>query len=139
MKCHRCGKDLGGELKCIFCGYENSEGNVREMSCEEKNFYNGITIDADGNSDSQENFHQDERNFRAKRAYINLGNSGIFSSLLGKFISAWLNNNLLAKIAVTLILIAFAALMFFIALPILFFVLALGVALFIYTKITKKF
>ena len=139
MKCQRCGKDLGGEMKCIFCGYENVEGNVREMSREEKNFYDGVTIDTDEDYNSQKNFNDDKKNFRTNRAYINLGSSGIFSNLLGKFINAWLNNNLLAKIAVTLILIAFAALMFFIALPILFFILSLGIALYVYSKFTKKF
>lgn len=132
MICQRCGKDLGGETKCIFCGYENVEGNVREMSREEKNFYNGVTIDTDGNFKSN-------KNFKSSRTYIHLGSGGIFSNLFGRFFNAWLNNNLLAKIAATLILVAFAALMFFIALPILFLILALGIAIYIYAKFTRKF
>ena len=133
MKCQRCGKDLGGESKCIFCGFENVvEGNVREMSRAEKNFYDGVTIDTDENFNSHKNSKYD-------RAYIHLGNSGIFSNLFGKFIFGLMNNNLLAKIAAILILIAFSVLMFFIALPILFFVLALGIALYVYAKFTKKF
>lgn len=138
MKCHRCGKELEGGAKCIFCGYENSEGNVREMTSAEKNFYNGVTIES-GENFKNENFNQSGRKFRADRIHINLGNGGIFSSLLGKFIGGLMNNSLLAKIAAILIGIAFAALMFFIALPILFFVLALGIALFIYAKFTGKF
>ena len=139
MKCQRCGKDLGGENKCIFCGFENVvEGNVREMSRAEKNFYDGVTIDTDENFNSQENV-SGRKNFKSGRAYINLGNGGIFSNLFGKFIFGLMNNNLLAKIAAILIFIAFSALMFFIALPILFFVLALGIALFVYAKFMKKF
>ena len=133
MKCQRCGKDLNGETKCIFCGYENVEGNVREMSREERNFYNGVTID------TSENFNHGNKNFKSGRAHINLGSDSFFSGILGKFIAGLMNNNLLAKIAAILIVIAFSALMFFIALPILFFVLALGIALYIYAKFTKKF
>ena len=41
MQCRRCGKELGNSMRCTFCGYENSEGNVRELTRTEKNFFNG--------------------------------------------------------------------------------------------------
>lgn len=132
MNCQRCGKTLGDSTKCKFCGFENSAGNVREMTRTEKNFYNGVTIDMnDSESESR------SRNYN--RAYINFnGNGGgFFSRMLEKFIAGLMNNSLLAKIAGILIFTAFAALMFFIALPILFFMLAFGIALFIYARFRR--
>ena len=137
MNCRRCGKNLGDKLKCEFCGYENVAGNVREMTRTEKNFFDGVTINADGTE--YEGQSRSGGNFKSGKAYINLGESSIFSRLFGKFIFGLMNNNLLAKIAAILIFVAFAALMFFIALPILFFLLALGIAMLIYAKFTKKF
>ena len=135
MNCRRCGKELRGSMKCEFCGYENVEGNVREMTRTEKNLYDGVTLNADGTEyDGQ---RQSGKNFRFSRASINLGDSGIFSRLLGKFLAALISGNAIAKIAVTLIFIAFAALMFFIALPILFFILAIGIAFLIMSKISR--
>ncbi len=130
MKCQRCGKDLGDSSKCNFCGFENSEGNVREMTRAEKKFYNGVTID----------LSEPENNSRSKnynRAYVNFNGGGFFSKLIEKFIVGLMSNNLLAKIAGILIFVSFAALMFFIALPILFFILALGIALLIYARFRR--
>lgn len=130
MKCQRCGKNLGDSSKCNFCGFENSAGNVREMTRTERNFYNGLTIDL---SEPENN----SRNKNYNRTYINLNGGGFFSRIFEKFIVGLLNNNLLAKIAGILIFVAFAALMFFIALPILFFILALGIALLIYARLKR--
>lgn len=138
MQCRRCGKDLGNSMRCTFCGYENTEGNVREMTRTEEAFFNGVTIEAgsaDGRSD--ETFRSQRREYATRGTYINFTGSNIFTRAIGSFIRALLNGNRLAQIAAILIGIAFAALMFFVALPILFILLAIGFALLALAKITK--
>lgn len=141
MQCRRCGKDLGGSMKCNFCGYENTEGNVREMTRTEKNFFKGMTIDADSadSQSSEENFRENRRSheFRTRTTYVNFGGSNIFSRLIGSFVRAILNGNRLAQIAATLIFVAFALLMFVVALPIMFVMLAAGIALLVFAKISR--
>ncbi len=141
MQCRRCGKDLGDSMKCTFCGYENTEGNVREMTRTEKNFFKGVTIDADSadSQSSEENFRENRRSheFRTRTTYVNFGGSNIFSRLIGSFVRAILNGNRLAKIAATLIFVAFALLMFVVALPIMFVLLAAGIALLVFAKISR--
>jgi len=124
-------------MRCSFCGYENSEGNVREMTRTEKNFFDGVTIDADTGEEEfrRENFTGD--NFRTRRAYVNFSGSNIFTRMIGSFARALLNGNRLAQIAATLILIAFGALTFFIALPILFVLLAIGLAFLAFAKFLR--
>ena len=136
MNCRRCGKKLGDSLKCSFCGYENIEGNVREMTRTENNFFDGVTINADGTEDTG---RERTKNFRYGKSYINLGETGIFTRLFGKFLTALMSGNGLAKIAVTLIFLAFAALMFFIAVPLVFFMIAVGVAFWLYAKFIRRF
>ena len=60
MQCRRCGKELGNSMRCTFCGYVNTEGNVREMTRTEKNLFNGVTIDAGstGERANNENFRE---------------------------------------------------------------------------------
>lgn len=141
MQCRRCGKELTGSMRCPFCGYENTEGNVREMTRTEKNLFRGVTIDA-GSTDgrtSEENFSNQRRSYDygTRRTYINFDESNIFVRAVGAFVRALINGNRLAQIAAILIGIAFAALMFFIALPILFVLLAIGIALFTFAKISR--
>ena len=128
-------------MRCNFCGYENTEGNVREMTRTEKTFFNGVTIDA-GSADGQaheENFRSQRRgyDYGVRGTYVSYGGSNIFTRAVGSFIRALLNGNRLAQIAAILIGIAFAALMFFVALPILFVLLAIGFALLALAKITR--
>lgn len=138
MQCRRCGKELDGSMKCNFCGYENSEGNVREMTRTEKNFFNGVTIDAGTDSrSSDENFRGRSYEYTTRTSYVNFGSSNIFTRLISSFVRAVLNGNRLAQIAATLIFIAFAALMFFVALPIMFVLLAAGLALLTLVKLLK--
>ncbi len=141
MQCRRCGKDLGDSMKCTFCGYENTEGNVREMTRTEKNFFKGLTIDADSadSQSSEENFRENRRSheFRTRTTYVNFGGSNIFSRLIGSFVRAILNGNRLAQIAATLIFVAFALLMFVVALPVMFVLLAAGIALLVFAKISR--
>ena len=137
MQCRRCGKELGGSMRCSFCGYENTDGNVREMTRTEKNLFRGVTIDA-GSTDSrtsEENFRE-ERNYSysTRTTYVNFGSSNFFTRAIGSFLRALFNGNRLAQIAATLICIAFGALMFFVALPILFVILAIGIALLALSK-----
>ena len=125
MQCQRCGKNLENSTRCNFCGFENSEvGNVREMSQIEKNFFDGVTIDYDGATNSTKNY--------------NSANFKFFSKLFEKFVRGLLNDSLIAKIIAGLIVIAFVGIFFMVALPAMFFMLALGIALIFYAKITKK-
>ena len=137
MQCRRCGKELGGSMRCSFCGYENSEGNVREMTRTEQNFFKGVTIDAGTDSRSSDDRDRDSYEFKTRTTYINFGGSNIFTRLISSFARAILGGNRLAQIAATLIFIAFAALIFFVALPIMFVFLAAGVALLALAKFTK--
>ncbi|MBR4904125.1 MAG: hypothetical protein IKZ53_05600 [Selenomonadaceae bacterium] len=140
MQCRRCGKELGNSMRCTFCGYVNTEGNVREMTRTEKNFFNGVTIDADStDGQGREEAFREQRKAQdtTRRTYINYGTSNIFSRLISSFIRALINGSRLAQIAAILIGVAFAALMFFIALPILFVLLAIGLALVVLAKISR--
>lgn len=144
MQCQRCGKEIGNSLLCNFCGYDNQESNVREMTNAEKNFYDGVTIDAG----ETENSNSSNSNYRYKtnsnpnynysrRVFYTSTSSSVFSRLLGRLFTGLINNELLAKIAVILITVAITALMFFVALPILFLILAIGIALFILSKLGR--
>lgn len=145
MQCRRCGKELGNSGRCSFCGYDNLEGNVREMTSMEKNCYDGLTIDtgetADQNSNESNSYRRKTnqsayQNFSRRTIYTSSSN-GIFARLIDKFLFGLMNNKLVAKIALTLIGVALAALMFFVALPILFFMLAIGIALFVLSKLGR--
>ena len=141
MQCRRCGKELGNSMRCTFCGYVNTEGNVREMTRTEKNLFNGVTIDAGstGERASDENFREQGRNYEytTRRTYINFGNTSFLGRLVGSFIRGLINGNRLAQIAAILIGVAFAGLMFFVALPILFVMLAIGIALIVLSKFLR--
>ena len=140
MQCRRCGKELNGSMRCTFCGYENIEGNVREMTRTEKNFFNGVTIDADstGSRSSEENYRTYNRGEQSARGtYINFSGSNIFTRAIGSFIRAIFNGNRLAQVAAALIFLAFTALMLFVALPILFVLLAIGLALLALSRISR--
>ncbi len=141
MQCRRCGKDLGNSMRCVFCGYENTEGNVRELTRTERNFYRGVTIDAgeDSGRINDETFREQRRSyeFNTRRTYINFDDTNILGRAVGSFVRALLNGSRLAQIAAILIGLAFAALMFFIALPILFILLAIGIALLVLAKILR--
>ena len=143
MQCQRCGKELGDGSRCSFCGFENvsADGNVREMSRTERNFYNGVTIDtggAENNSGSQKNFHYSGQTFSARTTFVNFSGGGFFSRLFEKFLRGLMNNNLLAKIIAGLLVIAFAGIFFFVALPVMFFIIALAIALFAFAKFSGK-
>ena len=141
MQCRRCGKDLGDSTRCEFCGYDNKEGNVREMSSLEKNFYDGVTIDTGDfqeNNSSDSNFNNRSNNYRfSRRTIYTASESSFLSRMVDKLLRGLMNNSRIAKIAVTLIAVALSALMFFIALPILFVLLALGIALFAFSKLGR--
>ena len=112
----------------------DEDGNVREMTRTEKNFFKGVTIDAN----EEENYRQQRNyNYGARRTYINFGGSNIFTQTIGSFIRAVLNGNRLARVAAVLIGVAFAALTFFVALPIIFFMLAIGIGLLALMKILR--
>ena len=130
MQCRRCGKELGDSLKCSFCGYENTVGNLREMTRTEKNLFGGETIDI-GDSDGQRR-EQREETFRGQNFYgtrRTFGKSGIFSRSVMWLIREVLNGNRLVQAVLTLILVALAVMFFFVALPIIFVILAVGIVL----------
>ena len=117
----------------------DNDGNVREMTRTEKNFYKGVTIDAgsaDGGS-SEENFRREKNyDYSTRRVYVS-GGSNFFTRLLGSFLTALLKGNRLAQIGAFLIGLALAALAFFVAVPILFFLLALGIGFVLWSKISR--
>ena len=131
MQCRRCGKDLGSSLKCSFCGYENTVGNVRELTRTEKNFFDGETIDV-GDSDGRrdENFRGQSYQTRRTFVYFDNNGGGFFSRAASWILREFLGGNKLVRVAVTLILIALTALTLFVALPIIFVILAAGIVLF---------
>ena len=140
MQCRRCGKELGNSMRCTFCGYVNTEGNVREMTRTEKNFFDGVTIDADStDGQAREEPFREHRKTQdtTRRTYINYGTSSFLSRIAGSFVHALINGNRLAQIAAILIGVAFAALMFFVALPILFVLLAIALALMVLARILR--
>lgn len=138
MRCRRCGKELENSMRCEFCGYENTEGNVREMTRTEKRFFNGVTIDADANDSRSSNENFGDYEFKTRRTYVNVGGgSNIFSRAIISFVRAVLNGNRLAQVAAMLIFAAFTGLMFFVALPILFVLLAIGLAFLALAKILR--
>ena len=139
MQCRRCGKELNSSMRCTYCGYENTEGNVREMTRTEKNFFNGVTIDVGSENERSEENRSQQRsyNYGAQKTYVSFGGSNIFTRAIGSFIRALLNGNRLAQVAAVLIGFAFAALMFFVALPIIFITLAIGIGLFALAKISR--
>lgn len=135
MQCQRCGKELGGDTRCSFCGYDNAEGAVHEMSSIEKNFYRGVTIDADSGEETSGTRRRYDS--YSRRTIYTSSDTGFFSRLLSKFINGIISGNILARAAAALIVLAISALMFFIALPIIFILLALGIALFTFSRIGR--
>ena len=138
MQCRRCGKDLDGSMRCNFCGYENTEGNVRELTRTEKTFFNGVTIEAGSDSRSSgDNYQYRGHTYESRTTYVNFSGSNFFTRMIGSFVRAVFNGNRLAQIAAAFILVAFGALMFFVAIPILFLLLAVGLALLALAKISR--
>ncbi len=140
MQCRRCGKEIGNSPRCNFCGFEDEEGNVREMTRLEKNFYDGVTIDAgDATGENSGSYKTNfgGQNFRSGTAFIRMNNGGIFSRLSEKFLTGLMNNGIIAKIIAVAIFVAFAALSFFIFLPIFFIIAGLGIALMLAAKFKK--
>ena len=142
MQCRRCGKELENSMRCKFCGYVNTEGNVREMTRTEKKFFNGVTIDAGttGERANDEDFREQKRHYEytTRRTYVNFGGgTSIFGRIVSSFVRGLMNGNRLAQIGAILIGVAFAALMFFVALPILFIMLAIGLALIVLAKFLR--
>ena len=129
MQCRRCGKELGSSLKCTFCGYENTPGNVREMTRTERNFFRGKTIDiGDDSTHGDESFRG--QTYESRRTYVNFNGGGFFSRATSWLLREFLSGNKLVRVAVTLIVVALAALTLFVALPIIFVILAAGIVLF---------
>ena len=128
MQCRRCGKELGSSLKCTFCGYENTAGNLREMTRTEKNFFRGETIDIGSDGRRDENFRG--QTYESRRTYVNFNGGGFFSRATSWLLREFLSGNKLVRVAVTLIIVALAALTLFVALPIIFVLLAAGIVLF---------
>ena len=129
MQCRRCGKELGSSLKCTFCGYENTVGNVRELTRTEKKFFDGETIDV-GETGTRRDESFRRQSYQTRRTYVNFNGGGFFSRAATWVVREFLSGNKLVRVAVTLILVALAALTLFVALPIIFVILAAGIVLF---------
>lgn len=110
MRCRRCGKDLGSDSVCNFCGYQNAEEvHVREMSAVERNNYNGITLEARPH-DHYQHYQRGgwQSNFQ-QSARINLNRTGFWTQLFG--------NHIVTRILVALVLVLLIAFTLFVALP----------------------
>ena len=141
MQCRRCGKELGDNMRCGFCGYDNVEGNLRELTRTEKNFFNGVTIDAGTSGEHSYRGQSSSYNFGGsgfRGTFINVGHSGFFDKIFSGLLGGLLNNNTLTKIAVALIFLAFAVLFFFVALPVIFVILAVGIAIYVFSNFIKS-
>ena len=113
---------------------QDDEGNVREMTRTERKFFKGVTIEAGTDDGRSENFYSQRSYDTPRRTYAS---SNIFARIVDSFLLALLRGNRLAKVAMILIGIAFAALMFFVAIPVLFILLAIGLALLALAKISR--
>ena len=114
MKCTKCGQEIDASGRCPYCDHEAPE--VRVMSKEEKNLYNGITIDEtiEHTTNRQEN-----------RAYNNKqsGANVFFKNIrLDTFGSNWMS-----KAAVFLLIAAVVGFVVFIALPVALIGVAIGI------------
>ena len=145
MKCQRCGKELKNSTRCNFCGYENFESdNVREMSNAERNFYDGLTIDADVDEKEYKSRRTDsDYNSYWQRTSTNFGTfgtAGTIFNLVANLFNGIFNGSIFAKIIAALIFLAFAAFMFFVALPLFFVIIAASfLTLIIFPRIKNKF
>ena len=140
MQCRRCGKEIGDSPRCNFCGFENEEGNVREMTRLERNFYDGVTIDAGDSTEENSGRYKTNfggQNFRSGTTFIRMTGGGIFSRLFAKFLDGLMNNGIIVKIIAVAIFVIFAASAFFVFLPIFFIIAALGIALAVAAKFKK--
>lgn len=113
MKCAKCGHELDAAGHCPYCSSEASE--VRVMSREEKNLYNGITIDenVDNTAYHQENHRYAKGQNGAKIFFKNVR--------LDSFGSNWMS-----KAAVFLLIAAVIGFVVFIALPVALIGIAIG-------------
>ena len=110
MRCRRCGKELGADSVCNFCGYQNAEEvHVREMSAVERNNYNGITIEARSHDHYQQYQRGERQSYSQHSARINLNQTGFWTQMFG--------NHIVTRILVALVLVLLIAFTLFVALP----------------------
>lgn len=101
MNCKNCGHPLDNNGSCPNCGFavdayheeEESSGNVRRMSQQENDFYEGVTIDENGKQREDNNYRQTSSNPYFKVYGINgqdiLKQGGWKMRLLGHVLSLW--------------------------------------------------
>lgn len=107
MECERCGGQLDEEGRCPSC--EAGGERVRIMTREEKNAYQGITIE-EGEAEEDIRFERREAPWRRVR-WTSLGTS------------SWSD-----RLVVGLVIAGIVAFIFFVALPIVALMLLIGIA-----------
>jgi len=108
MRCSVCGYELDENGKCQNCGTETAKVHV--MSQEEKEAYNGVTIEEP--SSRREHFEGSTNNSNRK-IYVNSFGLG--------------NSNWLVKISIFVLVIAILAFVVFVALPVILVGAAIGI------------
>lgn len=128
MNCKNCGHPLDENGYCSHCGFavetfreeEKSSGNVRRMSRQENDFYEGVTLDENGEQRSDYSSRQTSSNTYFRVYGMNpqdiFKQGGWKMRLLGNVISLWQKRWGRWLIGVLAVLIAGLFLMFF-ALP----------------------
>ena len=114
MKCTKCGQELDVSGRCPYCSPEPPE--VRVMSKEEKNLYNGITIDENIENTAQ---HRENRTYTKRQDKSNIFFKNIRFNTFG--------SNWMSRAAVFLLIAAGLGFVVFIALPIALIGVAIGV------------
>ena len=106
MRCTNCNNEIDIETnECRYCG----ENTVRILTPEEKNGYDGLTIDSSGQEDC---FTEKQSSNSYNRVYVGSINPG---------------GNFLTKAVFVLLGIIISGFLFFVALPITLIIIAIAV------------
>lgn len=108
MRCSTCGYELDENGKCRNC--ENETAKVHVMSKEEKETYNGVTIEEP--SFRREHFEGSAKN-DSRKIYVNTFGLG--------------NSSWLVKISIFILVAAILAFVVFVALPVILVGAAIGI------------
>jgi hypothetical protein len=129
MQCAKCGHELDENGHCGYCGV-SGESNVRVLSKEEKNLYDGVTIDETiPPQQGQPHFeHMYTQNHHSGSAKIFMRNWRLFP---------W-SGNWISKLALFLLVMAVVSFIVFIALPVALIGVAIGAVVWIILNFLRQ-
>lgn len=88
MRCFKCQKEFDSDSAvCPYCGYQ-VESDVRILTPEEKEKYDGITIESDGNAYKESDEPQRQKGRKIYVRQIRMGRTGWGSKLALYFLLA---------------------------------------------------